>query len=65
MGHADLHFMTHKSNVTRLTELQPTICLSCFHNRKVEKTLTKTFNLKLEVRDLDLKVTDVGHDGTA
>ena len=30
-------------NVTRLTEVQPPICLSCFHTRKVEKN----FNQKL------------------
>ena len=65
MGHADLHFMTHKS-VTRLTEVQPPICLSCFRNRKVEKkTLTKNFKVNFKVCDLDLKVTDVGYDGTA
>ena len=28
-------------NVTKLTEVRPTVCLSCFHNRKVEKTLFK------------------------
>ena len=28
-------------NVTRLTEVPPTICLSCFHNRKVEKHFLK------------------------
>ena len=30
-------------NVIRLSEVRPTICLSCFHNRKVEK---KNFNQK-------------------
>ena len=47
MGHADLHFMTHKSNVTRLTEVRPTICLSYFHNRKVEKNLNQKLKCKI------------------
>ena len=52
-------------NVTRLTEVQPPICLSCFHNRKVEKNLNKNFNVKFQSLDHDVKVTDVGYDGTA
>ena len=36
-------------NVTRLSHVWPTICISCFHNRKVEKTV---FNGHL---DIDLK----------
>ena len=56
MGHADLHFMTHKSMSQGCPEVQPPICLSHFHNSKVEK---------ISVRDLDLNVTDVGCDGTA
>ena len=47
-------------NVTRQTEVRPTICLSCFHYRKVEK---KKFNQKLltlnfKVCDLDLKKSE-------
>ena len=53
MGHADLRFMTHKSmsqDWPKFDQLSawPTICLSCFYNRKVEKTLTKNFNEKFQ-----------------
>ena len=35
--------------VTRLTKVRSTICLSCFHKRKVEKKfLTKNFHLKFQ-----------------
>ena len=34
-------------NVTRLIEVEPPICLSCFHNRKTEKNFNQKLKLKI------------------
>ena len=43
--HADPSLQDLQVNVTRLTNVWPSICLKCFHNRKVEKKWIQSMQL--------------------